>query len=571
MKLYLLLVCLAAVAAASVTPGSLEHPHPGLCTQGPVLESSPRKLTLTKLQLVQVVPPPADHPSAEGSVGTTSPPQLGTDAHPEVVPSLAATLNITESPSLGTEGDAGTVSPPLPRTNAHSEKMPRLTAALNVVEGASLDTEVATGPASTRPSPTEPKDVGTPPPANRTMATPVPMTMEWSTSTPGTTAPLCPGDEEPVEACEAPTGAQTAAVAEALSTFALRFYQRMAEAAKPGSNLLFSPINVALGLSHLLLGARGETQERLGAVLAYPPELSCVHRSLRQLTKSPGLLSASQIFHHKELHLTPRFLNESWRFYEARPRVLSGNESLDLQRINKWVHKATQGHLSRLLEELPADPRLVLLSAVYFQAKWKTPFKAKDTILQNFQRRGRLPVLVPTMTSKKYPMSSFSEPSLQAQVGRLQLSQGLSLVVVLPLGAPEALDALEQALSPAAFLALLRKATAIPPRATVLALPRFRLDVAQDVVAVVHEMDYGLFLDAELCGLARGEAVAVDTARHRAVLALDESGVEAAGAMATSLARIAHVFEALRPFLFVLWDDTRGFPLFMGRLSDPQP
>lgn len=80
--------------------------------------------------------------------------------------------------------------------------------------------------------------------------------------------------------------------------------------------------------------------------------------------------------------------------------------------------------------------------------------------------------------------------------------------------------------------------------------------------------DFGLFLDAELCGLARGPA-AVDSARHRAVLALDEAGMEAAAAMATSVARSALVLEALRPFLFVLWHNTGDFPVFMGRLSDP--
>lgn len=82
--------------------------------------------------------------------------------------------------------------------------------------------------------------------------------------------------------------------------------------------------------------------------------------------------------------------------------------------------------------------------------------------------------------------------------------------------------------------------------------------------------DFGLFLDAELCGLAQGPEVAVDAAQHRAVLTLDEKGVEAAGAMATSLARIALQLEALQPFLFVLWDEGNAIPLFMGRLSDPQ-
>jgi len=97
------------------------------------------------------------------------------------------------------------------------------------------------------------------------------------------------------------------------------------------------------------------------------------------------------------------------------------------------------------------------------------------------------------------------------------------------------------------------------------------LSIPAGVALRTGAADYGLFLDAELCGLAQGPAVAVDAAWHRAVLALDEAGVEAAGAMATSVARTVLLLEALRPFLFVLWHDDGAVPLFMGRLSDPQP
>ncbi|XP_015485418.1 plasma protease C1 inhibitor isoform X2 [Parus major] len=388
--------------------------------------------------------------------------------------------------------------------------------------------------------------------------------------TPGTSALPCPGDEEPTDTCGEPTGEQRAAVAEALVTFALRFYQHMAEAAQPDANLLFSPINVAVGLSHLLLGARGDTRERLAALLAYPQGLDCVHGALQQLASAPGLFSAAQIFHDPELHVRPRFLNDSLRFYGARPNALSGNESLDLQRINAWVREASKGLLPSLLSALPPEPSLLLLSAVHLRAAWRTPLDRKKTVPLPFLRPGHPPRKVPTMTSAKYPVASFSDSRLQVQVGRLELSGGLSLVVMMPRGPLEPLETLERALDPTTFLALLRRAVRTPPRATALSLPRIRLDLALDVVAVVHGMDFGLFLDAELCGLARGPA-AVDTARHRAVLALDEAGAEAAAAMATSVARSAPVLEALRPFLFVLWHDTGDFPVFMGRLSDPQP
>uniref|UniRef100_A0A493U443 Serpin family G member 1 n=1 Tax=Anas platyrhynchos platyrhynchos TaxID=8840 RepID=A0A493U443_ANAPP len=400
----------------------------------------------------------------------------------------------------------------------------------------------------------------------------------------------------------------------------------MAEAAEPGANLLFSPLNVALGLSHLLLGEglRGHrhpawhpwvllwvpaeprchlqvpgvrprsawlpswaTQRGCSACTepcsSWPPCPGCWpprRSSTTQVSRGPvGLATRMGAnpappdapLRCAALSLQPRFLNESQRFYEALPQELSGNESLDLQRINAWVRQATRGRLPRLLAQLPPEPRLVLLSAVHFQARWQTPFKAKETVPLPFLRPGLPPVPVPTMTSKKYPVASFTDSRLQVQVGRLELSEGLSLVVLVPRGAPEALGAVERALDPPTFLALLRRAAGTPTRATAIALPRVHLDLAMDVVALVHDMDYGLFLDAELCGLARGPAVAVDAAQHRAVLALDEAGVEAAGAMATSVARTALLLEALQPFLFVVWDHAGEVPLFMGRLSDPQP
>lgn len=74
------------------------------------------------------------------------------------------------------------------------------------------------------------------------------------------------------------------------------------------------------------------------------------------------------------------------------------------------------------------------------------------------------------------------------QVGRLELSGGLSLVVLVPQGPLGALGALERALDPPTFLGLLRRAARTPPQATALALPRLRLDLALDVVTLVHDM-----------------------------------------------------------------------------------
>uniref|UniRef100_A0A8V1AD33 Serpin family G member 1 n=1 Tax=Gallus gallus TaxID=9031 RepID=A0A8V1AD33_CHICK len=192
--------------------------------------------------------------------------------------------------------DTGTPTQPVPSSNASTTEEPSLGAVLEALEPLGPVEFVAA-----------PEESGTA--ANGSVATPEPETTTGPPSTPPDTInPPCPGDEEPAETCWAPTREQKEEVAMALGTFALRFYQHMAESAKPDTNLLFSPVNVALGLSHLLLGARGETQQRLAAILGYQPGLACVHSALQQLVNVSGLLSATEIFHHPDLHLRPRCL-----------------------------------------------------------------------------------------------------------------------------------------------------------------------------------------------------------------------------------------------------------------------
>lgn len=132
------------------------------------------------------------------------------------------------------------------------------------------------------PSPTAPEAAREEPEnaANGTTAVPAP----------GTSAPPCPGDEEPTDACGEPTEEQRAAVAEALVTFALRSYQHMAEAAQPDANLLFSPINVAVGLSHLLLGKEGLPGGTATAVspLSQPGHLAELPLCFRRPRRHPG-------------------------------------------------------------------------------------------------------------------------------------------------------------------------------------------------------------------------------------------------------------------------------------------
>ncbi|XP_019370136.1 PREDICTED: plasma protease C1 inhibitor [Gavialis gangeticus] len=383
------------------------------------------------------------------------------------------------------------------------------------------------------------------------------------------TPPRCTLSDDPWSTCGSVSLEDKARVARALTDFALKFYKAAGQMEGMGTNMVFSPLNVALGISHLLLGAQGDTRERLSSLLSYPPDLPCVHGPLKQLIKSKALLTASQIFHRKGLQINKAFLNHSRRFSDSRPQALSGNETLDLQRINKWVSEKTNGKIKKLMEDLATDVQLVLLSAIYLQSKWKTTFNVKDTQLENFYRQDKSSVKVPMMTSKKYPLASFTDSSLQAKLGRLQLSNNMSLVIIIPQRFSQILADVEEKLNTELFSAVMDKLMGIPFKPTVLTMPKFKLDSSQDLMAILGEIDYGLFFDANLCGISEDEELAVSAVQHRAVLELSEAGVEAAAAMAISVARSALFFEVQQPFLFLVWNDQHGFPIFMGRVNDP--
>ncbi|XP_034618085.1 plasma protease C1 inhibitor isoform X3 [Trachemys scripta elegans] len=390
-----------------------------------------------------------------------------------------------------------------------------------------------------------------------------------ATMAPTTTPQRCP-PSDPWGSCGDDAKEESPRVATALTDFALKFYSKLAKGKGTSSNVVFSPFSVALALSHLLLGARGETKGRLESILSYPSDLVCVHAPLQRLLKSQALISASALFLRQGLHLNEAFRNQSLHFYNSRPQMLSGNETQDLQLINKWVRVMTKGKIKKLLKELEPDVQLVLLNAVYFQSKWKTTFKVKNTVNETFYRPGQASIQVPMMTSKKYPLAFFNDPNLQAKVGRLQLSHNVSLIVIVPQLVSQMLAEVQQKLTKETFAAVMKKLMGTPFKPTVVSLPKLKLDSSQNLLDILGEMDYGIFYDSNLCGISEAEDLLVTSAQHRAMLELNEEGVEAAAATAFSVARTAWVFDVQQPFLFVLWNDDHSFPIFMGHVNDPR-
>ncbi|XP_055153111.1 plasma protease C1 inhibitor isoform X3 [Symphalangus syndactylus] len=226
-----------------------------------------------------------------------------------------------------------------------------------------------------------------------------------------TTGPFCPG---PVTLCsDLESHSTEAMLGDALVDFSLKLYHAFSAMKKVETNMAFSPFSIASLLTQVLLGAGENTKTNLESVLSYPKDFTCVHQALKGFT-TKGVTSVSQIFHSPDLAIRDTFVNASRTLYSSSPRVLSNNSDANLELINTWVAKNTNNKISRLLDSLPSDTRLVLLNAIYLSAKWKTTFDPKKTSMEPFHFKNSV-IKVPMMNSKKYPVAHFIDQTLKAK------------------------------------------------------------------------------------------------------------------------------------------------------------
>lgn len=380
-----------------------------------------------------------------------------------------------------------------------------------------------------------------------------------------------------------PNPAEGAETARSVNDFGLQLYGKLA--AKPG-NLFFSPYSVAAALSMVQAGAGGATAAQIAKVLRSP---AAPHRAMRELADSLKAADAG---------VTLSIANALWGqtgtpfgkdFLETVRRDHGGGLNTadfkkgaekETDRINAWVSDRTRGKIPKLLEPrmLDENTRLVLTNAVYFKAAWRDQFTKSFTEPAPFYGdSGEAKVQLMTRTGR---YGYFADPSLQA-LDMPYHGERLSLLVVLPRDR-KGLAAFEKALSAAVLQDIAQK---LREQKVEVLLPRFKLEGSFEVSDALKALGMPLAFDPfkadfkPLCPTcAPTEPLYISNAVHKAFVAVDEEGTEAAAATAIMMAPGSApmrdeppVVRADHPFFFAVRDRMTGVVLFAGRLTRPTP
>jgi len=270
--------------------------------------------------------------------------------------------------------------------------------------------------------------------------------------------------------------------------------------------------------------------------------------------------------------------------------------------INQWVEKQTNERIKDVLAQgtITSCTRLVLANAIYFKGNWADEFDPKQTQEADFTLQDGTKTKARLMAARapefRYaellPDGTRNDPvrdhyravyTLKPNPDGFQLLElpyrghQLAMIVLLP-KKPDGLSAIETVLTAAnlnKWLEVMQK------QKVYVFLPSFTLETTYDLPPTLSALGMpAAFQPGGFTGVsdaAEARILALSRVAHKAFVAVNEEGTEAAAATAFTTVALGMrieppipTFRADRSFLFLIRDTQSGTLLFLGRIMNPR-
>lgn len=390
-----------------------------------------------------------------------------------------------------------------------------------------------------------------------------------SSTEPDATPPL-------IESLPRPLTSQETLLAGAGNTFAFDLLKQAA-AAESG-NLFLSPVSASMALGMAASGAEGETfaqmQEMLGFGGLSREEMGAGYRGLldllRNLDPRVEFEVGNSVWIRQGFPAKPSWLSFVASSFDATARPLDFSDPSAAATINAWVAERTRNRIPTIVEP-PIAPETVafLINAIYFKGDWREGFDPAATRSGPFVGVSGT-ASVPLMRQEgEYAYFEASDH----QVVELPYGGGaFAMTLVLP----------GEGVDPGAFVqgldaAWWRTTTGrLRTAEGTVVLPRFRMEYKRSLVSDLKALGMTDAFDdvrADFTGIADAPPRLVITdVLQKTFVAVDEVGTEAAAVTSVEVgvtsAPVRFLFQADRPFLFVLRERLSGTVLFVGLVRD---
>ncbi|MGP5089695.1 serpin family protein [Brachybacterium tyrofermentans] len=360
-------------------------------------------------------------------------------------------------------------------------------------------------------------------------------------------------------------------------------------------NTVCSPLSAQVALTMAGLGAAGDTRAQMEEVLGRSiDELAATANTLSSVLAAIGDEEREKADDEEPEPAVAALVNGTWlqedlaveqEFLEGLATHFgSGVYQVDFTderkreqgrgRVNDWVADATNDLIEDLIPEgaLDASTRLVLVNALHLKAAWPQPLSSAGGTFTT----GAGEEVSAEMLSG--PTSSWYEDDLCRATALDTAGNALALALVQPAAdLASVLDTwVDAAVDPGAGLAALLDGLERGEATTELTFPGFDIDGDASLMEILQGlgMTDAFTAAADFSGITTQEELAISAVLQKAVITVDEGGMEAAAATAVGAGAVsapADVHELVldSPFLFVAYERTTRAPLVLGWIGDP--
>jgi len=357
---------------------------------------------------------------------------------------------------------------------------------------------------------------------------------------------------------------------------------------KTGDTIFYSPYSISAALAMTYAGAKNDSEKHMADTLHFTLSQNRLHATFNWLDgelakrgqgakgkddKGFRLHVVNAIWGQKGYSFLPSFLDVLAENYGAGLRILDFIRETEKSRttINTWVSEQTEDRIKGLIPAGGIDgyTRLVLTNAIYFNAAWLHQFNENATTDAPFHPINGNDIVVPMM--KQTESFGYAEGNGYQAVELPYDGRELSMVVMLPRSGQ--FTAFQEAIDATKVKEIIG---AMKNRQVLLTMPRFQFDSEFSLKKALSIMGMGTeFTEgADFSGMTGDRDLFIGDVIHKAFVAVDEKGTEAAAATAVIMQATAMPLQPIevtmdRPFIFLIRDIKTGAILFIGQVLSP--
>jgi serpin B len=368
------------------------------------------------------------------------------------------------------------------------------------------------------------------------------------------------------------------------SSFAFALYKQLTKTSS--GNMFYSPYSISTALAMTYAGANGDTEKQMSKALQFTLPQAQLHPAFNDLAlalasrgqnakgtngKSFSLNIANALWCQKDYTLLPAFLNILAQNYGAGVNLMDFIKSPEDSRmtINNWVSDQTNSRINDLLPQgsIDSSTRFVLTNAIYFDAAWQYPFAKESTYNGTFNLLNNSTVTVPMMSHE----ASYNYVKANGyQAVELPYSGNeIAMDIIMPDAGK--FTSFESAMTADKVNGIIGS---LNNSFMVLTMPKFSFDSSFSLNSALSALGMPVaFTDkADFSGITGNTDLHISDVVHKAFVAVDEEGTEAAAATGVVMglaAMPANSMTVNQPFIFLIRDIQTGAILFVGRVLNP--